>query len=553
MHVHLMALGHHDLTQLLRDLRTVPELRRVVQFYLDENTPGLDGRRTTSRCPCCSVVPTGSTLRQRSKTRSDIGVTVEGMSRARLRFLERDEEELIHLKSLEVLGDIGVKVRSGRVLSMLGDAGADVDLDGEVARLPEDMVEEALAKAPSEFSLCARDTANDLALPAEKEPYLTTDGLTLTMTDLDTGERRNATREDFADFAKLADALDALSFYWPIVTISDVPPQCHSSYELWTGLQNCALHVQGDCTSARDARKQIELASLVAGDEDELRRRPLFSAATNPISPLSFDEGAVEAQVEFAKAGVPILCHSMSMSGMSAPVTLAGTILNINSENLASIVISQCASPGAPHIYGSSSAPMDMRTATLNYLAPEGLLIAAAAGQMADRYGRPCMVANWGVGRNGPGFGISFSEALAYLGGVLAGSDLVSGVGGLDAAEGCSMEQVVLDSFMWDNFRAYLRRFEVNDRTLALDAIREVGHGNGFLSNLHTARNFREELFLWDREKLSMERTHSNDMIPKARETVRRLLSEHVVQPLDADVAAEGERILADYARHAVP
>ena len=473
------------------------------------------------------------------------------MSRARLRFLEKDEEEQIHLKSLEVLGDIGVKVRSESVLSMLGEAGAEIDPEGGIARLSEGMVKEALAKAPTEFKLCARDPANDLQLPATNGPHLTTDGLTLNMTDLETGKRRNATREDFAGFARLADALDALSLYWPIVTISDVPPQCHNSYELWTGLESCTMHVQGDCTSARDARKQVELASLVAGGVEELRRRPLFSAATNPISPLSFDEGAVEAQVEFAKAGVPILCHSMSMSGMSAPVTLAGTILNINSENLASIVISQCASPGAPHIYGSSSAPIDMRTATLNYLAPEGLMIAAAAGQMAGRYRRPCMVANWGVGRNGPGFGISFSEALAYLGGVFAGSDLVSGAGGLDAAEGCSMEQVVLDAFMWDNFRAYLRRFEVNDRTLALDAIREVGHGNSFLSNLHTARNFRKELAIWDREKLRMERTHSDDMVPEARGVVKRLLSEHAVQPLEPDVSAEGERILADYAKQA--
>jgi trimethylamine--corrinoid protein Co-methyltransferase len=210
---------------------------------------------------------------------------------------------------------MGVLVRSASVLSMLEAAGASVDPRTRVAKMPESMVMEALDRAPKRFTLCARDSGNDVKLPAEGMPHLTTDGLALYMMDIDTGEQRNATIQDFACFARLADALDAIDFFWPIVTISDVPARCHSAYELWTAFENCSMHVQGDCTDALDARRQIELASAVAGGRDELRKRPLFSVATNPISPLSFDEGAVEAQVEFAKAGVPVLCHSMSMPG----------------------------------------------------------------------------------------------------------------------------------------------------------------------------------------------------------------------------------------------
>jgi len=471
------------------------------------------------------------------------------MAIARLNFLSRDEEDLIHEKSLETLRDIGVLVRSAPVLSMLADSGAVVDSRSRVARFPEHMVKETLAKAPREFKLCARDRSNDLTIPTSGMPHVTTDGLTLYMIDLRTGEKRGAKRKDFAEFAKLADALDAVDFFWPIVTISDVPPGCHSAYELWTSFQNCAMHVQGDCTSAVDARKQIELASLVAGGEEELRRRPVFSAATNPISPLSFDSGAVEAQVEFAMAGIPILCHSMSMSGMSAPVTIAGTIANVNSENLASLVISQCASAGAPHIYGSSSAPIDMMTGAINFTAPEHLLISAAAGQMARRYGRPCMVADWGAGKNGPGIRISFSEATSYLSSVFSGSDLMSGIGGLDCAKGCSMEQMIVDSFIWENFRAFLRDFAIDERTIALDVVKEVGHGNSFLTHPHTARNFRKELFFWDRDKLSMESTLSDAMLPEARKTAESLLRDHEVPPLDRAVAERGESLLREYRR----
>ena len=468
------------------------------------------------------------------------------MAVARLRFLSSDEEELIHRRSLEALSEIGVLVRSESVLSLLDDSGANVDKKKRVARIPEGMVGDALKSAPSSFKMCARDRTNDIEVPTTGEPHLTTDGLTLYVRDLETGEKRNASTSDFAEFARLADALDAVDFFWPIVTISDVPPRSHNLYELWTAFQNCGLHVQGDCTDALDARKMIELASLIVGGKEELRRRPIFSCATNPISPLSFDKGAVEAQIEFAKAGIPVLCHSMSVSGMSAPVTLAGTIVNLNAENLASIVISQCASPGAPHLYGSCSMPMDLKTGSINLYAPEGALISAAAGQMARRYKRPCMVANWGMGGRGPGIQVSLSEAFAYASSAFSGSNLVSGIGGLDCAKGCSLDQMVLDSIVWDDFRAFLRDFRIDDGTIALDVTRQVGHGNSYLSHAHTGKTFRKELKVWDRNNLSLEATLSSKMLPQARKMAKKLLKEHEVPPLEGEVLRRGELVLKE-------
>lgn len=472
------------------------------------------------------------------------------MASAKLSFLSSGEEALIHEKSLEALDDIGVLVRSESVLSLLDESGARVEKRRGIARISEDMVKESLMKAPKEFTLCARNSVNDVCLPTDGPPHLTTDGLTLYIRDLETGKNRSATKKDLADAARLADALDAVDFFWPIVTVSDVPPACHNLYELWTGLRSCEMHVQGDCTSASDAKKMIDLASLIAGGRDELKKRPLFSSATNPISPLSFDKGAVEAQVEFAKAGIPILCHSMSMSGMSAPVTIAGTIVNLNAENLASIVISQCASPGAPHIYGSCSMPANMRTGEINMSAPEGLLLSAAAGQMARRYGRPCMVSNWGMGRNGPGIKVSFSEAFAYAASVFASTDLVSGIGGLDCSKGCSLEQMVLDSYIWDNFRSFLRDFRINEEAIALDVMKEVGHGNSFISHPHTAKNLRRELHFWNEKKLAMEATLSDCMLSEARDVAKKLLKEHSVADLDRDVVACVERRLNDCAKN---
>lgn len=463
--------------------------------------------------------------------------------------MSKDEEECVHSSSIKVLEETGVLVRSPSVLSLLESAGADVDSDKRVAKIPEGLVKDALESSKKSFTLCARDRHHDLTIPANGTPHLTTDGLTLYIVDIETGQPRNATRKDYGDFARLADALEAIDFFWPIVTISDVPAESHSAHELWTAFENCSMHVQGDCTDAADARKQIELASIVAGGVEELRKRPLFSVATNPISPLSFDEGAVEAQVEFARAGIPVLCHSMSMPGTSSPVTIAGTIMNINCENLASIVITQCASRGAPHIYGSSSAPVDMRTGAIDFSAPEHLFISAAAGQMARRYRRPCMVANWGMGREGQGIRVSFTESFSYISSVFSGSDLIPGIGGLDCSKGCSYEQVVLDSYIWDNFRAFMREFKIDDDAVAADILHEVGHGNCFLAHGHTARNYRNELWMWDRNKLSLESTLSDRMIPGLKDAVKAILRDHEVPPLDPDISSEGERILSEYSK----
>lgn len=472
------------------------------------------------------------------------------MAKTRFAFLDKNEEELIHRKSLEILDRIGVLIRSDSVLRLLEESGAKVDRSKKIAYLPESMVLEAVSSAPKKFHLCAREKENDIELPSPGLPYLTTDGLMIYVKDSDSGEKREATRRDFAQFAKLADALDSISFFWPIVTITDVPPEMHNLYELWDSFVSCSMHVQGDCISLEDARRQIEVASLVAGGVEELKKRPVFSTAVDPIAPLSFDGGALEGQVELARAGVPVLCQSMCLAGMSSPVTLAGTIAVINAENLASLVITQTAEKGAPHIYASSSTPADMATGNINYLAPEFLMISAGVGQMARRYRRPCMISNWGAGMKGEGIPSSYSEMFAYTSTIMTGGDLVPGIGGLDGAKGCSLAQMIIDSDIWDNFKAFLRTFSVSEETIALDAIMEVGHGNSFLNHRHTGKNFRKELFFWDAEKLSRETTLSDSMVPRARETAKRILSGHEIEPLDRSIASEGEALLKMYAKH---
>ncbi|MGQ9586842.1 MAG: trimethylamine methyltransferase family protein [Thermoplasmata archaeon] len=470
------------------------------------------------------------------------------MGAARMRFLDRDEEELVHSASLECLEDIGVLVRSPAVLKLLEKSGAAVDSRKGVARLPRGMVEDAIARAPKTIRLHARNPEYDLLLPVDGPPHIATSGLAVYVYDHETHTKRPSTRKDIAAFGKLTDSLDAISYFWPTVTATEVLEGAHSLHELWTALWSCTKHVQGvSIISADDARAQIELGACIAGNEEELRRKPCFSVICCTIAPLSFERGAVEGQVELARGGIPVVSMSMSLAGMSSPVTIAGTIVNANCENLASLVITQCASPGAPHIYSSESAPVDMTTGCINYLAPETPVIAAALGQMARRYGLPCMTGSWGFGGEQPGIPETFADTFgaALLG--MANTDIASGMGSIDAAKGASLEQAVLDSWLWEDVRPYLRSFRVDRETIALDVIKAVGPGGTFLTHPHTGRNFRKELFIRDKRRTPWQRHPPSKMVEDARELVRKILKEHQVPPLDPDVVRKGDEIIKRY------
>jgi len=468
------------------------------------------------------------------------------LAKSVLRFLDSREEDLVHAQSIRILEELGVLVRSSSVLSMLGEAGAIIDEKKMVAKFHENIVTEALKSAPKEFRLCARDPKWDVILPAKEYPYIATSGLSVYMTDLETGKKRATTRKDLAMFAKLADSLDAVGFFWPQVTAADVPVDAHTLHELWVSLQNGAKHVQGDSVSREDAKAQVRIGTLVAGGEKELKKRPIFSVVCCPIAPLSFEKGAVEGQVEFARAGVPVVSMSMSLSGASSPITVAGTIVNANAENLASIVITQTASKGAPHLYSSESTPMDMRTGGINYFANECPMIAAALVQMAKRYGLPCMVGQWGVDGDEPGMNKSFNELATVALTIITGTDCCSGMGGLESARGGSLEQMVIDAYLWDNFKPVLRNVTISEEMMAFDVMRQVGQGNTFLTHPHTVK-YSKDLFFPDKSRLAWEATLSNKMVADAKKVVKKTLEEHVVLQLDKDIVGQGDEILRQY------
>lgn len=472
--------------------------------------------------------------------------------RARLNVLERDELEAIHQNSLRILSELGVKVHSPLVLEGLRAFGAEVKAATEQAFLPEDVIKRALRSAPREIRLGARDPKHDLVIPTNGPPFAATNGLAVTMIDLETGETRSTTGADLTKFATLADALEGVDFFWPIVTAGDVPARAHEVHEIAISLTHTTKHIQGDATSGLAARFEVELATAVAGGREALRRRPLFSVVQCPICPLEFEHGSVEAQAEFARTGIPVVAMSMALCGFTAPVTLAGTLSITHAENLASITISQAIHEGAPVIYSCESMPADMQTGEINYGVVEEVLIGAAASQLGRSLGLPTLIGGFGIRlrEKTPGLPrhpqVFFSTALTTFN----HTDLLAGIGGLDRAKGAALEQVVIDTDLWETIRPHLGQHVTDPETLAYDVIAQMAPTGTFLRHPHTTRHLRKELWLETGEAARRHAQYwSTDeaaIVSAARERVREILKTHRAPPLDAPVRRRIEEILLE-------
>jgi trimethylamine--corrinoid protein Co-methyltransferase len=313
-------------------------------------------------------------------------------------------------------------------------------------------------------------------------------------------------------------------------------------------MQNTTKHVQGvTVQSAEDAKVQIELAALIAGGKEELRKRPLFSVIACPVAPLTYEKGSIEAQVELAKAGIPVASMSMSNGGVSSPLPVAGMLVNVNTENLGSLVISQMAAPGAPHIYCSESGPMDMRTGSINYSSVEKVFLSIGLAQMAKRYSLPSLVADAGWGDEIEACVSGVLTPVTQLTGIMGGSDLVTGLGSIDSAKGISFEQFIVDSYMWDCCKNYLHEVEISEEKIGLDAVKEVGHGHNFLTHPHTLRYLRGELTFWEGEKLNLLEMDDKEVPAEANRIVKGILDKHQVEPLANDLMEKGDAIIAKY------
>ncbi len=462
--------------------------------------------------------------------------------------LSENDVQRIHQATLEVIETVGVRFPSAQALDILEEAGAMVDRESQIARLPGQLVEEALAKAPPSYVLCARDPTLDLPLDGEHS-YLSTDGCGVEVIDIETGERRRSTKQDVAESARVADYLPQIAFYWPIVAAQDCPSETRSLHELEAAWNNTTKHVQTECViTAREAQAAIEMAAAIVGGHEELRQRPILSIMQCTISPLGQDGGSLEAALVAAEAGLPVGFMTMASCCSTGPATLAGNLLVGNAEVIAASALIELAYPGTPIFYAAAQTAMDLRTGAYTGGGPEDYLFGAATNQLADFYGIPLSMGTFATGAKEPDWQAALDNALAGLMPVLTGADMLTGAGLLYGSRILSYEQLLMDCEIYDVVRATVRGIEVNDETLALDAIKSVGVRGNYLTHKHTLKHLKDRWVpnLVDRRTYSAwEEDGRRGAREWAHEKAKWILANHRPEPLDSKLQEELARIIA--------
>ena len=456
--------------------------------------------------------------------------------------------DTIHYSTLEVLEKTGVIVESDKALKILEEAGCTVNYRKHLALIPPHLVKEALMRKPKNVTLCARNPKNDLRLDG-RHSFLCTDGSGTYTIDPETGERRVSTKKDLSTSARIADYLDVIGIYWPMITSQDVPAHVRALHDLEASLANTEKHVMFETTTTPDeARFQIEMAALVAGGKDELKKRPIVSSCHCSISPLKHAKGPTEAAIKFAKTGVPVYFLPMPQAGATSPITLAGSLVVSNAELLSGLVIVQMVAPGAPMLYSSEGSNFDMKTLRWCGGSPECGLLTAVSNELAEYYEMPSTSAGFTTDAKVPGPQACYEKAVTGALSVFAGYDIVGGLGLLDACTVFTPEQIIIDAEIGGMLHRLAQGIEVNDETLALDLIHKIGPGGNYLAERHTLKHLEKAHYLpkiSDRRPYeTWKKTGSKTVVEVAREQSKDILETHEPSPLEKGVQKEiGELI----------
>ena len=450
-----------------------------------------------------------------------------------------------------------MKIYSRAALETLKSNGADVDFNTKLAKIPQNLVEEGLKRFPKAFRLCGRTKENDVKLDG-RHVYFSTDATGVATYDLETGEKRGSTKEDVKKVAILTDYLPGVAVFNPSVTPLEVPPHAHTLHELDVGLNYTEKHTMVEAVFlGAEAEVEVKMASLVTGDERELRRRPIISSIMCCIFPLTLDGGAMDASMVFARAGVPIHLMSMPQAGTTGPATLAGCVAINNAEILGANTILQLASPGAPVLYSTVGSPMDLRTGGYGGGGrPETALMNAAGVQMSKRYGMPSSPGSMGSMSKMIGPWIGHEHTLVPLTMALVGGDLLNGIGMLEGSKVLSFEQMMIDHEIATSILRLISGFAVTDETLAISMIDRVGPRGNFIQEPHTYKHMRD---FWDPTLTDLrpyevwKAAGAETTEQVARKKVIEILAKHKPVPLDADVTRQLGTIVAEIEKKPFP
>ncbi|RLB36740.1 MAG: trimethylamine methyltransferase [Deltaproteobacteria bacterium] len=458
--------------------------------------------------------------------------TRKGLSGGRYKPLDEKDVSRIHETSLRVFAEVGVQVNYREALKAFKSAGAQVDEETRVVKVPPDMVEEWVGKAPSTVRLCGRAEGGqwDCELGGTRV-YLGTGGTALNVQDPGTKEARPSTLADIVNMARMVEHLDNIHFYMLNVYPNDLPEHDVDVNRFAAALNHTQKHVMGGVYTVEGVRNIIHMARLMAGSEENLRQRSFISMVTCSISPLKLDEHYAELTMEAARNHIPVVVPSEPLCGATAPMTLAGNLVIQNVDSLAGVMLAQSTNPGTPTIYGCISSITDLRD--MKYLsgAVEMGLMNAAAAQMAQFYQLPVYLTAGMSDSKVNDAQAGYESAMTNVMVALAGGNWIHDAAGfLEFCMTASYEKLVIDNDIIGMVMRAVQGIEVTEETLAFDLIKQVGPAGHFVSERHTRRHARSELYVpqhSDRNhRTKWAEAGAKDAWERATEKVRQILGE---------------------------
>jgi trimethylamine--corrinoid protein Co-methyltransferase len=410
-------------------------------------------------------------------------------------FVPEEDVEKIHRASLKILAEIGVNFLLPEAREILREAGAEVEPGSDRVRFDPALIEERIRTAPSAFTLHARNPEHTLEMGKNWISFAVV-ASTPNVTDLERG-RRAGSLDDYCDLLRLGQSLNIAHMLagYPVEPI-DVPPDLRHLEALGAMARLTDKILYGYSLGRQRILDCIEMTRIVRGISPErLTQEPSITTVVNANSPLQYDKPMLWGMIEMARAGQPVIVTPFTLAGAMAPVTVAGALAQQNAEALAGIAFIQMVSPGAPVMYGGFTSNVDMKSGAPAFGTPEYAKAVLVGGQLARRYGFPYRSSNVNAS-NHPDAQAVWESEMSIWACVLGHANLVKhALGWLEGGLCTSFEKIVLDAEMLQHMAAFLQPLAVDEETLGLDAIEEVGPGGHFFGTAHTLARYETAFY----------------------------------------------------------
>jgi trimethylamine--corrinoid protein Co-methyltransferase len=466
------------------------------------------------------------------------------MKTRHLEVLSDQEIKQIDVASMEVLEEVGIQVEYKKAREIFREAGAIIDEETNAVKLPEKLIRQAIESAPGEFKIFGIDPSFSLQIGGDQQkPVFAGLGTPIRIIDNQTDEIRETTYQDMVDHIILINACEHIHNSQMDVWPNDIPMTTIHAEAIWAWAHNSRKAFGMGCYGYLPTWDMMRMMAIAVGGKQELQQHPRFMAICSVVSPLQMDQVQAEGLLICADYGQPVACSPEGIAGATSPVTLAGLLVQENAGILAHITLAQIFRPGTPVLYGTVSTVANMRSGAVALGSPETGLITTASAQLARHYGLPIRSVGGATESKREDIQAGFERMGTLITPVLSGVNIITCAGTLDGSLQESHALLMLDDEICGYAARIGRGIEVNENTLALDVIKQVGFSGSYLAEDHTAENFRQSLFLPElssRETFdNWKKSGENMAMDNAREKVRKVLVDH--KPLELDPQIEKE------------